>query len=411
MQSSYRTTLFVSCLFLASAVTSGCHQEEAGSAGPEHPTVVATQPVRRPVVEYAYFTGQVQAVDSVQVRARVTGYLQKICYQPSTVVKKGDLLFEIDPSQYQAQVDTAASKVAVAKAQVIEAKAKVVQAQAQVELNRSTLAINKNVAKTPGAISKQKLDENEAAVKESEAALEAIKATVLALEASVKAAEAELEYNQLNLNWTKVKSPITGQVDRNFLTMGNLVSANVTVLTNIVATDDVYVYFDVDELTYLQVRRKIREGVFADPNKVPIAVALQDEQGYPHEGMMDVVANALSMGTGTMQVRAVLKNPKNILTPGNFVRVQVPLDKARDKLLVPDRAVIYEQGDTFLLIVDSKNMVDKRKVKIGPLDSNEKSLRVIEEGVKTDDQVIIQGRQRVRPGIEVKVERVEPKKS
>jgi RND family efflux transporter MFP subunit len=173
----------------------------------------------------------------------------------------------------------------------------------------------------------------------------------------------------------------------------------------------VYVYFNIDELTYLQVRRKIAEGVFAEPDEVPIAVALQDEPDYPHQGMLDVVANALSMGTGTMQVRAVLKNPKHLLTPGNFVRVQVPLDKARDKLLVPDRAVVYEQGETFLLVVNNKNIVDKRKVKIGPLDPKDKSLRVIEEGVNADDRVIIQGRQRARPGVEVKVERVEPTNS
>ena len=190
----------------------------------------------------------------------------------------------------------------------------------------------------------------------------------MALQASVNAAEADLKFNQLNLDWTKVRAPIAGRADRNLLTLGNLVTADVTVLTNIVAADQVYVYFNVDELHYLEVRKRIREGVFAEPDKVPIAVALQNEQGYPHTGTVDVVANALNTSTGTMQVRAILENPKQVLTPGNFVRVQVPLDKARERLLVPDRAVIYEQGDTFLLIVNRDDTVEKRKVTIGPLD-------------------------------------------
>jgi RND family efflux transporter MFP subunit len=406
MNLHYRKAVVFSCLLMAAVLTTGCRQEEAGSAGPERPTVGVVKPVQRPVIEYATFTGRLQALESANVVPQVTGYLQKVCYQPGAKVAKDAVLFEIDPAQYQAQVDLAKGKLAEAKAQVKEAEAKVLQYKAQVDLNQSKLAINVEVAKTPGAMSRQKLEESEAAVKESQATMEAAKATVVALEASVKAANANLQYSQLNLDWTKVKAPINGRVERNILTVGNLVNANVTILTNIVATGDVYAYFDVDELRYLDMRKKIREGVYEKPEAIPIAIALQNEEDFRHEGTVDVVANALSSSTGTMQVRAILKNAQNFLTPGNFVRVRLPLDKAREKLLVPDRAVVYEQGDAYLLVVNAEDKVDKRKVALGPLDPGDKSLRVIHEGVKADDRVIVQGRQRVRPDAVVKVELV-----
>ena len=406
MKRNHWTRCLGVCAFLAAVALTGCRHEETGSEGPERPKVGVVQPVLRPVVEYAYFTGQIQAVDSVQVRARVTGYLQTICYAPGTNVKKNAVLFEIDPSQYKAQVDMAKGKLAQAKAQVSEAKAKVAQADAQVTLDRTKLAIDREVAKTSGAISKLKLEEDEAKVKESQATLEETEASVVALNASVEAAAASLDYNQLNLDWTTVRSPIAGRVDRNLLTVGNLVTADATTLTNIVATDEVYVYFDVDELSCLEIQKAIREGGFAEPKEVPIAVALQNEQDYPHEGTVDVVANGLNESTGTLNVRGILKNSKKILTPGNFVRVRIAIDKARDRLLVPDRAVILEQGETFLLIVNSANTVDKRKVKIGPLDPKDKSLRVIEEGLKGGELVVVEGRQRVRRDVQVEVEHV-----
>jgi RND family efflux transporter MFP subunit len=397
--------IVVVCVPLA-IVAVGCHRAETGSPGPQEPTVVVAQPVTRPIVEYATFTGQIQPVNDVALRARVTGYLQKVCYQPGSYVEQDELLFEIDPLPYEAKFDQATANLATSRAQVLEARAKVTQAAAQVELNRAKLAVDQAVAKTPGAISKVKLDESEAAVKEAQAMLEAARATVGAQEAAVKAAEADLEYAQLNLNWTKVKSPIRGRVDRNLLTVGNLVSADITVLANIVTTEEVYGYFNVDELTFLDIRKRIRAGALSKRNVVPVGVGLQDEEGYPHEGTVDLVANALGTGTGTMQVRAILKNPDQVLTPGNFVRIRLPLDVARDRLLVPDRAMIAEQGDMFVLIVNKEDKIDKRKVKAGPLDPKDKSMRVVEEGVGADEWVVVQGRQRVRPETHVKAERV-----
>jgi membrane fusion protein, multidrug efflux system len=396
------------CALLVAVVLSGCGGHETGSAGPERPEVGVVQPITRSVTEYAYFTGQIQAVDSVDLRARVTGYLQKICYTPGAIVKKGTVLFEIDPSPYKAQVDTAKGKLAEAKSQVAEAKAKVAQAEAQVNVDRVRMAIDKEVAKTSGAISKLKLEEDDAKVKESEASLEQCKASVTALEASVEAATANLEYNQLHLDWTKVTSPIDGRVDRNLLTVGNLVTADVTTLTNIVNSDQVYVYFDVDELNCLDIQKDIREGGYAQSKNVPIAVALQNEQGYPHKGTVDVVANRLNESTGTVKVRGILNNPKWMLSAGNFVRVRVAVDKPRDHLLVPDRSVIPEQGESFLLVVGDGGKIEKRRVKIGSLDPDDKSLRIIDEGLKPGEWVVVEGRQRVRPGVPVEAKHLPP---
>lgn len=406
MKMIYWKYTLIGFVLAAVAVVGGCQHEEAGSAGPKEPTVGVVQPITRPVTEYAYFTGQIQALDSVDLRARVTGYLQTICYMPGTIVKKDTVLFEIDPLPYQAQVDIAKGKLAEANAQVLDARAKVAQAAARVELDRSRLAIDREVAKTSGAISKLKIEEDEAQVKESEATWEASKATVLAIEASVKAAEASLAYNQLNLDWTKVRSPITGRVDRNLLTVGNLVTADVTTLTNIVTAEDVYVYFDVDELSCLEIQKELRENGY-QPTEVPIDVALQNEQDYPHPGVVDVTANRMNESTGTLKVRGILKNTKKILTAGNFVRVRVALGKAEDRLLVPEKAVIYEQGETFALVVDAKNTVTKRKISVGSLDSNDKSLRIVESGLKAGEWVVVEGRQRIRqPGMTVKPERM-----
>ena len=402
MKLPQQTTSFLAFI-LAAAAVAGCRNAETGSEGPKRPTVSVVQPMQRSVVDYAYFTGQIQAVESVQVRARVTGYLQKICYTPGKIVKSETVLFKIDPVQYQAQVDIATGKLAEAEAQVLERNASVAQAKARVGLAQTKMAIDKEVAKTSGAISKLTLEEDEAKVKEAKATLDACKASATSAEASVKAAKANLEYNQNNLDWTKVKSPISGRVDRNLLDVGNLVTADATALTNIVNTDEVYVYFDVDELCCLEVQRAIHEGAYDEPKNVPIGVALQDEQGYPHKGLLDLTANKLDQSTGTLKVRGILKNPDKMLTPGNFVRVRLAVDKPRDRLLVPDRAVIPEQGDSFLLVLGDGDKVEKRKVKIGGLDPEDKTLRVIEEGLKPDEWILIH---RVPPGVQVEAKRI-----
>jgi RND family efflux transporter MFP subunit len=385
----------------------GCRREETGSPGPQEPTVSVAQPVTRQVTEYASFTGQIQPVDSVELRARVTGYLQKICYEPGSFVKENDVLFEIDPTPYQIQVDQAAANLAVAQSQAAESTSKVNQAAAQADLDRAKHAMDEEVAKTPGAISAKKLDESAAAVKESEAALEFSKTEVVAEEAAVKVANAQLESAKLNLEWTKVKAPISGRVDRSLLTVGNMVTMDNTVLTNIVATDEVYGYFNVDEMTFLEVKKKISAGALSKMPNVPVSIGLENEEGYPHQGTVDLVANALGSGTGTMQIRAIFKNSDGALTPGNFFRIRLPIDQPRDRLLVADRSIISDQGEQFVLIVNKDDKIEKRKVDAGWLDPQDKSMRVIDKGIAGDDWIVVQGRQRVRPDMHVKAEHVE----
>jgi membrane fusion protein, multidrug efflux system len=184
----------------------------------------------------------------------------------------------------------------------------------------------------------------------------------------------------------------------------------VTTLTNIVNADRVYVFFDVDELSCLEIQKEIREGGYAESKRVPIAVALQNEQGFPHKGTVDVVANRLNESTGTVKVRGILDNPDKMLTAGNFVRVRVAVDMPRDRLLVPDRSVIPEQGESFLLIVADGGKVEKRRVKIGSLDPDDKSLRIVDEGLKPGEWVVVEGRQRVRPGVPVEAKHLPPLK-
>jgi membrane fusion protein, multidrug efflux system len=387
---------------LASVAIAGCRRGETESVGPEHPTVGVVRPVVRAVPEYVAFTGQIQAVENIELRARVTGYLKSVCYQSGNVVPKDTVLFEIDPMLYQAQVDTAKGKLAEAQSQVAVAKAKVTQAEAQLAIDRTKMAIDKQVSKTSGAVSKLKLEENEAQVKESEATLDQCKASVLAMEASAQAAAAELEYHQLHLDWTKVRAPIEGRVDRNLITVGNLVTADNTMLANIVSTGRVYVYFDVDELTCLELQRSVRDTK-CDVRQVPIEVALQDEKGFPHKGTLDLVANRLNETTGTLKVRGILKNERKMLMPGNFVRVRVAVDVPRDRLLVPDRALLLEQDRAYALVVGSDDSVEKREVTTDFLDPDDSTMRVVEKGLKPGDRVIIEGRQYARPGAKVMV--------
>jgi RND family efflux transporter MFP subunit len=410
MERHARKRSLVALACLASLTVAGCHRGETESQGPEQPVVGVVRPVVRSVPEYVAFTGQIQAVESVDLRARVTGYLKTVCYAPGSMVAKDTVLFEIDPTLYQAQVDTAKGRLAEAKSQIAVAKAKVAQAEAQLSLDRTKMAIDKEVAKTSGAVSKLKLEEDDSRVKESEATVEQCKANVLALEASAQAAAANLESNQLHLDWTKVSSPIDGRVDRNLITVGNLVTADTTMLTNIVATGKVYVYFDVDELTCLKIQKEVRDSNY-DPRQVPIAVALQDERDYPHAGTLDLVANRLNETTGTLKVRGVLKNEKRQLTPGNFVRVRVVIDDPRDRLMVPDRAVILEQDKTFALVVGNDDAVEKREVTIGSLDPNDATMRAVDKGLKPDDRVIVEGRQYARRGMKVKVKEMSTDKS
>lgn len=366
---------------LATAI--GCGQRPPQIAPAELPVVPVSRGVERVVTDYAEFTGRTNAVNSVDIRARVSGYLVKMPFKEGAEVHRGDLLFEVDPRPYQAQYDQAMGQVNLYKAQLALAKA--------------NYARSLNVAKTPGAVSVQQLDQDKAAVEEADAA--------------VKAFEASLEVFKLNLDFTKVTSPIDGQVSRYYLTLGNLVVQDQTLLTSVVSLDPIYVYFDVDEATVLRVRRAINEGAIRryQEGAIPVFMALQGETDYRHEGTINFVNNQVNPSTGSISVRGVFSNPKpkgglRLISPGMFVRVRLPIGQPHPALLVIDRAVGSDQGLKFVYVVGKGNKVQYRRVETGALQDD--GLRVITAGLKADERIVVGALQQIRPRMEIQPEEI-----
>jgi len=344
------------------------------------PTIVmVSYPVKTEVTDHADFISRTAAVDTVALRARVTGYLDETCYKEGAIVKKGEVLFKIDARPYQALVDSARGLVAANEAILKRAKA--------------DNARNKALAlKSPGAITPQDLDQFQAAEDQAIANLEI--------------AKANLETARLNLSFTQVSSPIDGRAGRYDMTAGNLARQDDTLLTTIVSVDPIYAYFDVDENTLLYVRKLIREGRAKSARDFPLPVQLQlaNEDGYPHEGTINFVDNQVNPKTGTLRLRGVFPNHPEALTPGLFARVRVPIGGPHEALLVTDRAIDTDQGQKVVYVVNDKNEVLSRPVQLGALHGK---LRAIEEGLKPDERVIVNGLQLVRPGITVEPKLVE----
>jgi RND family efflux transporter MFP subunit len=357
-------------------IAPGCSKQSTAAVKPAPAVVVVSNPVEQKVTDYAVFTGRTEAVKSVDVRARVDGYLISMPFKEGAAVKKGDLLFEIDPRPYQATYDQAEAQVELCKARLTQANA---------DFARTT-----ELAKTPGAISKQDVDRYAALKGEAAAQLQAAEATA----ASAK----------LNLEFTKVVSPIDGMVSRYYVTEGNLVQSGQmgggTLLTKVVSIDPMYAVFHVDEQTLLYARRLIREGKArsARDSEIPIEMGLSDSDAFPYKGIINFVDNQIDPKTGTLLVRGVFQNEDRILSPGLMARVRVPIGNPHDALLVTERAIETDQGQKILYVVNSKNEVVSRPVKLGALHSG---MRVIESGIAADDRVIINGLQRVRPGVVV----------
>ncbi len=349
----------------------------------EVPVVPVSQPLRRDVTDYADFTGRTEAVERVDILPRVTGYLVEMPFVEGSEVKAGDMLFKVDPRPYQSQLD--------------QSKGQVNLYLAQLRLARATYERALAIAKTPGAISVQELDQDKAAVEEAEA--------------QIKASQSSMEVYHLNVDFTRVTSPIDGQVSRYYLTRGNLVNQDQTLLTTVVSLDPMFAYFDMDEPTLLRIRRAINEGRIKVPERgsVPVMMGLQGEQGYPHEGTINFINNQVNPTTGSILVRGVFANPKpasgaRLLSPGMFVRIRLPIGQPHPELLVIDRAVGSDQGLKFVYVVDEKNQVQYRRVTTGPL--QEDGLRVISDGLKLGEWVVVGALQQVRPRTEIRPERM-----
>jgi RND family efflux transporter MFP subunit len=325
------------------------------------------------------------AVEEVEVRARVRGYLIKINFTEGAEVKQGEVLFEIDPRPFQAELDAA-------KGQVAQWEAKLTRAEADVARNERLLP--------KGAASQKDLDTAIADRGEARAA--------------IQSARAQVERAALDVEFTKVTAPIDGRVSRAQVTKGNLVNASAgeaTLLTTIVAVNPMYVYFDVDEralLQYQQAARARAGGSQQIPNvreaKIPVQLGLANEVGFPYAGVIDFADNRVDPQTGTIRVRGMFANTNRIFTPGLFARVRVPVGDKYQAVLVPERAIGTDQGQKYLLAVNDQNVVEYRAVKLGRVHDG---LRVIQDGLKSDELVIVNGIQRARPGVTVTPQRTE----
>jgi RND family efflux transporter MFP subunit len=352
----------------------GCDRKSAAAPPPPPPQVEVTHPLRGEVTDYADYVGRTEAIDSVQVRARASGYLQNVNFKEGELVKKGQVLFEIDPRVFEAQVASSRAQVASAEATLKRARSDNARYQ--------ELAAN-----TPGAVSKQDVDKFQAVADQAIADLQA--------------AQAALAQNQLNLGWTKVTAPLDGRISRYFATIGNLITQDQTVLTTIVSTGRIYAYFDMDDTTVLRVRQLTREGKakFGQEGGVaPVYLRLENEKGFPHQGQINFEENTITPRTGTLRVRGVFANQDGALQPGYFVRLRVPIGTPHQALLVPDRAIDNDQGRKVLRVVNEKNQVVSRRIQVGAMDGG---FRVIADGLEHDDRVIVTGLLQARPGATV----------
>ncbi|HLJ92731.1 MAG TPA: efflux RND transporter periplasmic adaptor subunit [Gemmataceae bacterium] len=361
--------------FLFSIVGCGRAPTETPSSSP--PAVTVSYPLQRQVEDYEEFTGRTAAIDSVQVRARVSGYLMQINFKEGAEVNENDVLYEIDPRPYQASLD---------------------QAEAQVRLQEANLryqeALYNRDVKLTGtqAVSQEELQKDLAARDTARA--------------SVTSAQANLEQARLNLSWTKVLAPISGRIGRTLVTRGNLVIADQTLLTTLVSMDPMYAYFDVDERTMLRVQQLIREGKFHSTRegaRVPVWLGLATESDYPHEGIVDFVNNQVDPSTGTLLIRGSFPNPKppvgvRVLSPGLFVRIRVAIGPPYQAVLVNERALGTDQNLKFVYVVDDQNRALRRDVELG---AQYGALQAIKKGLQPNERVIVSGLQRVRPGIVV----------
>ena len=392
MQAPHRVTCTkdwaqVAAILLMAWMFAACDQRNE-YVEPPPPKVTVAKPLQKEVIDYLEFTGTTRAFEEVEMRARVAGFLQRMEFTPGTKVEKGDLLFVIDPREYQAELNAAKAELGSAEAKLRRAQAEFTRAE---KLFKQKAGAEKNVVKWRG--------ERDIA------------------KAAVARTKAKVEQARLNLSYTKVTAPITGRVSRNYVDLGNLVGeGEPTLLTKVTRNDPMYVYFNLNERDLLMVmamyRKTVKEkdlnsdkdaSIKAD---IPLFLGLANEEGYPHKGTLDFAESGVDTGTGTLQLRGVFPNPgpERVLVPGLFARLRMPFDKQQNALLVTERAIGADQGGRYLLVVNSENVVEKRPIRMGRL---EDGLRVIKEGVQSSEWVVVNGLQRARPGAKVDPEQTD----
>jgi multidrug efflux system membrane fusion protein len=400
---------FLAAGFLAAA---GCDQKHPQAAETPPPVVLVSRPLeRKDVTDYQVFTARTQAEQSVDVKARVSGFLTKILVKDGADVKEGDVLFQIDDRPYKAALEQAKATLGHAQASKDLAKAALVKAQADYDIGLSVQKQQK------GAISDQEIVRRLGARDEA-------KANIDVATASIGQAQAALDMAQLNYDWCKVTAPISGRATRHLVNAGDTVSQGVTVLNNIVSLKPVWAYFNVDQKTAQQIQTLNREGKIKSVRKGEIPVAMNvgvgNEDAFPVAGTIDYVSNQLDPNTGSIQVRARFPNEDEILVAGLFTRIRMPIAAPHDALLVNDRALGTDQGQRFIVVVNDKNEVERRMVEVGQLHDGLREVyrfrTVMEQGsdgkttakkvevLKPTDWLVVDGLMRARPG-----DKVEPK--
>jgi len=362
--------------FVTLVTIAGCGKQNDSGAKPAQapPSVKIAQPLAQDVTEWDEYTGRIEAVSSVDVRARVSGYLEKVNFKAGEMVKKGDLLFQIDPKPFTAQLNYAEAELERAKTKRELAKNDLVRAES---LFRGK------------AISEEEYDARSKGLREAVA--------------TVNSAEANVYTARLNLDFTRIRAPIDGRIGRELITEGNLVSGgggDATLLTFIVSTNPVYVYVDADERSVLKYRRQSND---LGAGQTPAQLAVADEADFPHQGLLDYIAPREDSATGTVTLRGVFANPDGLLSPGFFARMRVRGSAPYPALLLPDRAIATDQAQRFVWVVNQENQAEYRKVVLGaPVGQS----RVIKEGLKAGEWIVIEGLQKLKPGIKVNPERI-----
>jgi len=388
-------------LILVGIVAAGCNRGPPQTKEAKKVEVVVSKPITAQVTDYQDFTGRVDAIKTVDIRARVTGYVNEVPFKEGDLVKEGDLLFVIDPRPYKNALDAA-------KAQVVTAEANL--KLAQITYRRSKDAADRGL----GVVSPLELDQNRAQAERAAGDLQQ--------------AQANLEMAQLNMDWTEVRAPLSGRISRRNIDPGNEVKADDTLLTTIVTEGPMYVYFDVDERTYLDLVALVRSSQtnWLSELQFPVLVRLANEEKFAHPGKINFLDNRVNVSTGTIRMRGQLDNATGILKSGLFARVRLPIGAPSDAILVPDETLQSDQGRKYVYVIGKDNKIEYRSVEPGQAieglrqvtqDSQEGEpspesagprmepvlLRVIKKGLKGDEQVVVEGMQQVRPKMEVRV--------